>query len=92
MKVSIDADKFGLLCVCAIRYCQGRETYMPDMVRRIVEPYLPKLDDRDIGVMLADCEFQTDVNLYGNERIDKPGWLEWRKKIEAEAKRRRENR
>lgn len=89
MKISIDSEKFGLLCVCAIRYCQGRKTYMPDLVRRIVEPYLPKLEDRDIGVMLADCDFQLDMNLYGNDRIDKPAWLEWEKKIKAEAERRR---
>ena len=85
----IEADNFGLLCICAIRYCQGRETYMPDMVRKRVRPYLPKLSDRDIGVMLADCEFQEDMNLYGDERIDKPGWLEWRDAIKAEADRRR---
>lgn len=88
-KISINSDRFGLLCVCAIRYCQGRETYMPDLVRRIVEPYLPNLEDREIGVMLADCEFQKDMNLYGNERIDKPGWLEWQTKIQAEADRRK---
>ena len=92
MKINISEDNLGILCICAIRYCHGRQTYMPDLVRSIVKPFLPKLDDRDIGVMLADCEFQETINLYGDERIDKPGWLEWRKVIEEEAARRRESR
>ena len=30
MIVDIEQEDFGMLCACAIRYCQGRETYMPD--------------------------------------------------------------
>lgn len=84
----IDKDSFGILAICAIRYCHGRETYMPDLVRRAVRPHLSEVSDRDLGVMLADCEFQEHMDLYGDEKIDKPGWLEWRETVTAEAKRR----
>ena len=30
MIVDIEQEDFGMLCACAIRYCQGRETYMTD--------------------------------------------------------------
>ena len=89
MKIDIDQENLGTLCICAIRYCQGRQTYMPSLVQSIVKPLLPKLSDKDIGVMLEDCEFQDRMHLYGDVHIDKPGWLAWRELLEREAERRR---
>lgn len=88
LNVKMNQDDFGTLCICAIRYCHGRQTYMPDLVREIIKPHLSELDDKTIGVMVNDCGFQERMNLYGDERIDKPGWLEWRKTVEAEQERR----
>lgn len=85
---NITQDNFGILAICAIRYCQGRQSYMPDLVRKIVIPYLPDISDKDLGVMINDCEFQKDLNLYGDERIDKPGWLRWKELLLAEKERR----
>ena len=84
LKIKIDQTDFGTLCICAIRYCQGRRTYMPDLVREIITPHLSDLSDRDLAVMIDDCESQDRMNWYGDERIDKPGWIEWRYKLEAE--------
>jgi hypothetical protein len=70
--IRISEDKFGILAICAIRYCQGRETYMPDLVRSVVKNHLDEVDDDDLAVMIADCEFQEWANLYGDEKID-PG-------------------
>ncbi len=84
----IEPDDFGTLCICAIRYCQGRETYMPDLVRSIIRPFIKDLTDRDIRVMVQDCEFQERFDLFGNENIDKPGWIQWRKELEEEKQRR----
>lgn len=89
MKIDIDQERLGTLCICAIRYCQGRQTYMPSLVQSIVKPLLQKLSDKDIGVMLEDCDFQDRMHLYGDETIDKPGWLAWRELLEREAERRR---
>jgi hypothetical protein len=86
--IRISEDKFGILAICAIRYCQGRQTYMPDLVRSVVKNHLDAVEDNDLAVMIADCEFQEWANLYGDEKIDKPGWLKWRKTLLAEKVRR----
>lgn len=88
-KFSMEQADFGTLCICAIRYCQGRETYMPSLVREIVTPHLSELADRELKVMIDDCGFQERYNLYGDRTIDKPGWLEWKKTLEAEWERRK---
>lgn len=86
---SITQEDFGTLAICAIRYCQGRQTYMPNLVREIVAPHLPDLSDKDLAVMIWDCEFQEKTNLYGDERIDKPGWIRWKELLIAERDRRK---
>lgn len=84
----LEIDHFGTLAICAIRYCHGRQTYMPDLVRGIVRPHLKELSDKDLNVMIDDCGFQERMHLYGDERIDKPGWLKWKAELIAERKRR----
>ncbi len=86
--IKINPTDFATLAICAIRYCQGRQTYMPDLVRSIVRPHLSEIADRDIKVMLDDCDYQETFKLYGDERIDKPGWLKWRQELVAEKERR----
>lgn len=86
--ITLSEEDFGTLAICAIRYCHGRQTYMPDLVRGIVRGYLSEVEDRDIDVMIEDCEFQEWANLYGDEKIDKPGWLKWREELLAEMERR----
>lgn len=88
MKINIDQEDFGTLCICAIRYCQGRETYMPDLVRQIIKPHFSELSDKTIGVMVDDCDFQRRMSLYGDERIDLPGWLKWEQILMEEQKKR----
>ena len=84
----LEKDDFGTLAICAIRYCHGRQTYMPDLVRGIIRPRLKELSDKDLNVMIEDCDFQERMHLYGDERIDKSGWLRWREELIAERKRR----
>ena len=86
--IKLNEEDFGTLAICAIRYCQGRQTYMPDLVRGIVREYMTEVEDRDLDVMINDCEFQKRMNLYGDEKIDKPDWLKWRDELLAERKRR----
>lgn len=85
MKIDISKEEFGALCICAIRYCHGRQTYAPSMIRSIVESYLDELSDNTIYVMLNDCDFQERFDLYGDEKIDKPGWVEWRRMLQSYA-------
>ncbi len=88
MKLDIEPERLGPLCICAVRYCQGRQTYMPDLIRSIVRPMLPKLSTEDIRVMLEDCAYQARFSLYGDDRIDKPGWLKWEQDLREELERR----
>ena len=87
-KITLSQKDFGTLAICAIRYCHGRMTYMPDMVRGIIRPYLDRISDKDLGIMLDDCEFQRQTQTYGDEKIDKPGWIEWENELKAEKERR----
>ena len=88
MKIDIEQDDFGTLCITAIRYCHGRQSYMPDMVRNIIYPLLGKISDKDLAIMVEDCSFQKRANLYGDPNIDKPGWIKWQKDLEEEWKKR----
>lgn len=88
MKVSIDNEDFGTLCICAIRYCQGRQTYMPSHVQWIVSQFLEKLTDKDLTVMIDDCKHQKNMELYGDPVIDKPGWIRWEEALKKERERR----
>jgi len=92
MKIEMDQKDFATLCICAIRYCHGRQTYMPSLVQSIVGSQLNNIPDEDLTVMLNDCDFQKRFDLFGDEKIDKPDWLKWRKTIEEEiAKRNGDN-
>lgn len=91
MKIEIGQRDFATLCICAIRYCHGRQTYMPSLVQEIVKEHLSEIPDNDLTVMLNDCDFQAQFDLFGDERIDKPGWLKWRETIVAEIEKRKRN-
>ena len=91
MKINIEPKHLGTLCVCAIRYCQGRQTYMPGVVQGIVGGLLRHLSDEDVCVMLEDCEYQERQCLYGDEAIDKPGWIAWKERLIEEEERRKAN-
>ena len=88
MVKNITPKDFGTLAICAIRYCHGRQTYMPELVRDIIAPHLPDVSDKDLTVMIEDCDFQERMHLYGDERIDKPGWIRWKELLIAEKGRR----
>ena len=89
MSIKISEEHFGILSVCALRYCHGRRTYMPSLVQRIVGIHLSELTDKDIEVMMNDCQFQRKMNLYGDD-CDKVDWLKWEADVIAESKRRKE--
>ena len=84
----INKHDFGTLAICAIRYCHGRQTYMPSMVQGIVKSHIDMIDDRDLHVMIEDCGFQERCNLYGDDIIDKPDWLRWKEFLLEEQKKR----
>ena len=84
----LNQHNFGTLAICAIRYCQGRQTYMPSLVQGIIKSHIDMVDDKDLYVMIEDCNFQERCNLYGDERIGKPGWIKWKEFLLEERERR----
>ncbi|MBO7728780.1 MAG: hypothetical protein J6S50_09750 [Oscillospiraceae bacterium] len=90
VNVTVDEQDFGTVLICAIRYTMGRQTYMPSLVRDFVRPFLPSLCDKTIEVMIQDCDFQRRNDLYGNEQIDKPKWIEWERELKSEKARRKQ--
>lgn len=88
-KITTNPTDFATLAICAIRYCHGRQTYMPSLVQGIVRPHLRELEDRDLSVLLQDCESMRDFD-YGDPMIDRPNWERWHEDLKAEKERRDE--
>lgn len=84
----IDED-FGTICVCAVRYCFGRQTYMPSLVQDFVCRNFKHLNDNELKVMVDDINFAERINQLGDERIDKPDWLKFRERINSELDKRK---
>ncbi len=83
--MKIDNEDFGALAVCAIRYCRGRQTYMPRLVRRIVKEYITEISDKDLQVLINDCEY----TLKFEDEIEPKEWAEWKEFLINEQKRRK---
>lgn len=85
--ITINPTDFATLAICAIRYCHGRQTYMPGLVQRIVRSHLTELEDRDLTVLLQDCEKMNYFD-YGDPIIDRPNWEQWHEDLKKEKERR----
>lgn len=81
-----NTDDFCLVCICAVRYCLGRRTYMPWSVMSFIKPFLPALSDNTLYVMARDI---AEADNLGDAEIDSPMWAEFLAEIEKEWKRRK---
>lgn len=73
---------FGCICVCAVRYACGRQTYMPSIVKRFVHDNLKEIETSSLKVMSKDL---AEMPGYGDRKIDEPGWLRLAGEIREEA-------
>lgn len=80
MKIDISQNDFGTLCICALRYCHGRRTYMPSLVQQIVSAHFKDLSDRDLKVIADSESFQNEMNLFG-DMCDKTEWDNFYQKL-----------
>lgn len=80
MKIDISQDDFGTLCICALRYCHGRRTYMPSRVQGIVGANLKHLSMRDLHIITKDEDFQQCFDLWGDD-CDRRCWEEFYKVV-----------
>lgn len=84
----IPQEDIETLMLCAVRYCHGRQSYMPTAVMSIVISGIKDVSDKTLNNLIKDCEYQKEYNLYGDERIDKPNWLSYHKLLLEEKARR----
>lgn len=78
---------YATLCICAIRYCFGRKTYMPGLVQNIVLKNIDRISDDDLNIILRDLEGMSEFD-YGDQIIDKPHWLNFYDELKLEHNRR----
>ena len=82
--VEINKD-FETILLCAVRYAIGRRTYMPSRVIDYITPLLPYLSE-DVLKLIADeiIGHYTYEGALGDEKIDKPYWEQFLRKIRLE--------
>ena len=82
--VEINKD-FETILLCAVRYAIGRQTYMPSLVIDYITPLLPYLSE-DVLKLIADeiIGSYTYEGALGDEKIDKPYWEQFLRKIRLE--------
>lgn len=96
-------DNFETMLICAERYALGRESYMPSLVIGYITPLIPELSDRTITVIGRDLKDADDMDgrmegfavvkgyrhgAFGNDAIDKPGWIDFWNKLKDEMEKR----
>lgn len=68
MKINVDADDFGSVVICAIRYALGRQTYMPGIVARFAMQVIREMNTKDLFVILNDLQgYDFDKDEMGGE-------------------------
>lgn len=82
--VEINKD-FETILLCAVRYSIGRQTYMPSLVIDYITPLLPYLSE-DVLKLIADeiIGRYTYEGALGDEKIDRPYWEQFLRKIRLE--------
>lgn len=89
--MTIEIDKnFETILLCAVRYAIGRKSYMPSLVIDYIIPLLPYLSD-NILRLIADeiIEYGAYEGGLGDEKIDRPYWEQFLRKIRVEMERRK---
>lgn len=84
-------DHFDMICLCAMRYALGRQTYMPGLVQDYIRAHIKEIDKNTIEAMIQDIneadykrEYTTSngtkhtVDGLGSTIIDRPGWERFR--------------
>lgn len=89
----VEIDKnFETILLCAVRYAIGRQTYIPSLVIDYITPLLPYLSDNTLK-LIANEIVQYDTCIeggLGDEKIDKPYWIDFKGKILLEMEKRNE--
>lgn len=84
-------EYFGTICLCAMRYALGRQTYMPGLVQDFIRSHIQEIDMGTIEIMIRDIDEADKISTYttvngtsltvdglGSTIIDRPGWERFR--------------
>ena len=84
--MTIEIDKnFETILLCAVRYAIGRRTYIPSLVIDYITPLLPYLSDNTLRLIANEIiEHYTYEGGLGDEKIDRPYWEQFLRKIRLE--------
>ena len=82
----VEIDKnFETILLCAVRYAIGRQTYMPSMVIDYITPLLPYMSEDVLKLIVNEIvQHYTYEGALGDEKIDKPYWIDFLRKIRLE--------
>ena len=83
---AVEIDKnFESILICAVRYAIGRQTYIPSMVIDYITPLLPYLSDNTLRLIANEItEYEAYEGGLGDEKIDRPYWKQFIRKIRLE--------
>jgi len=87
--IDLSDDFFGAVLNCAVRYCLGRQSYMPGLVMDFIRPLLPHLSNKTLWCMEKDIIEQEKYG-YGDPRIDEPAWRTFLAQVQQEIRKRKE--
>lgn len=82
--MEINTNDFGALCVCAVRYCIGRRTYMPGLIQDIVREHFEDIPTNDLQVILKERDVPVRI-----DPCDQAGWLKFWEDVETEIRSRK---
>ena len=82
--VEINKD-FETILLCAVRYAIGRKSYMPSLIIDYITPLLPYLSEDVLKLIVNEIvQHYTYEGALGDEKIDKPYWIDFLQKIRLE--------
>ena len=84
-------NDFGIICLCAMRYALGRQSYMPSLVQDFIRGHIGEIDSGTIEIMIRDINEEDKITEHtmpdghilkfdglGDTKIDRPGWERFR--------------
>lgn len=81
--VKLNTWDFSTLAICAVRYCLGRQSYMPALVCRIMKKHMDEIDPSSLIVLQRDVREYLTTDSYTHSFSDiKDTWNKFLKFIE----------
>ena len=82
-----DNGDFGFICLAAMRYALGRQTYTPGIICDFLKLNWPLIDESDRATIRRDLDLAINMDaghpeaMYLGNNDDRKMWLEFRARI-----------